>query len=196
MVTKPVLLWPKPVPEIEVHLDQTADDFIVVDTNCIYELQKLYKITRSTPILDPLPNRGKHYREFKDHIVACDCRAHIVGLTACRAMSQALKDSSLAHASIEELLTVMSLDSRAGPAPLRQRFAMSVDWSRLHWSNTILAAILVFAASLLGNVLAIGNSLIAAAVAALVFTTLYACVRILATPRRADDFRTRHPLLH
>ena len=196
MVTKPILLWPKPLPDIEGHLNQTADDFIVVDTNCIYELQKLYKITRSTPIFDPLPSHGKHYREFKDHIVACDCRAHIVGLAACRGMAQALKDSSLAHASIEELLTAMPPDSRVGLGPLRRRFEMSVDWSRLSWSNTILVAILVFAASLIGNVLFFGNSLIAAAVAVLVFTTLYACVRILATPQGADDLRARRPLLH
>jgi hypothetical protein len=196
MATKPILLWPKPLPDIEGHLNQTADDFIVVDTNCIYELQKLYKITRSTPIFDPLPNHGKHYREFKDHLVACDCRAHIVGLAACRSMAQALKDTSLARASIEELLTVMSPDNRVGPASLRRRFAMSVDWSRLNWSNTILAAILVFAASLIGNVLSLGNSLIAAAVAVLVFAILYACVRILTTPQSADDLRARHPLLH
>jgi hypothetical protein len=48
----------------------------------------------------------------------------------------------------------------------------------LNWLNTALAAILVFLATLVGNMLFLDNSMIAAAVATLVFAALYVCVRI------------------
>ena len=69
-----------------------ADDFLVVDTNSVYELQKLYKLRRDALILDPFPHHGKYYRDFNDHVVANDCQCHLVGLEACREMLQALKD--------------------------------------------------------------------------------------------------------
>ena len=58
---------------------------------------------------------------------------------------------------------------------------IAVDWSRLTWLNTILAAILVFLATLVGNMLFLDNSVIAAAVATFVFVALYVCVRINGT---------------
>ena len=78
MNTKPILFWPKPRSHIERHLDREANDFLVVDTNSVYELQKLYKLRRETPIFDPFPHYGEHYRDFIDHIVASDCRYHNV----------------------------------------------------------------------------------------------------------------------
>jgi hypothetical protein len=59
MTTKPILFWPKPRSDIALHLDREADDFLVVDTNYPYELQKLYKLRREIPIFDPFP----HYME-------------------------------------------------------------------------------------------------------------------------------------
>ena len=53
-----------------------------------------------------------------------------------------------------------------------------VDWSHLNWLNTAVAAILVFLATLVGNMLFLDNSVIAAAVATLVFVALYVCARI------------------
>jgi hypothetical protein len=41
MNTKPILLWPKARSEIALHLDRDDDDFLVLDTNSTYELQKL-----------------------------------------------------------------------------------------------------------------------------------------------------------
>ena len=72
MNTKPILFWPKPRSDIKRHLDREADDFLVVDTNSAYELQKLYKLRPETPIFDPFPHYGEHYRDFIDHVVASD----------------------------------------------------------------------------------------------------------------------------
>jgi hypothetical protein len=60
-----------------------------------------------------------------------------------------------------------------------------VDWSYLNWTNTVVAAVLVFMASLIGNALFINNSMIAAVVTAFVFAVAYACLRInvSSTPR-------------
>jgi hypothetical protein len=171
MNTKPILFWPKPWSDIEFHLDQGADDFLVVDTNSVYELQKLYKLRRDALILDPFPHHGKHYRDFNDHVVANDCQCHLVGLEACREMLQALKDPSLAGSPIEELLVAIKL-----AAPKRGT-KVPIEWSRLNWANTILSAILVFVAALIGNVLSLNNSLIAAIVATLLFATFYVCAR-------------------
>jgi hypothetical protein len=173
MNTKPILFWPKPLADIESRLGQAAAGFLVVDTNCIYDLQKLTKIMRATPVFDPFPRSGEHYREFSDHVAASGCRPHVVGMKNCRNVLNARKDPSLAHASIEELVAAMALGRSR-----ERRLKIPVDWSRLNWSNTALAAILVFAASLTGNVLFFDNSLIAAAVAVLVFTALYAAMRI------------------
>jgi hypothetical protein len=193
MNTKPILFWPKPRSDIEPHLDRVADDFSVVDTNCVYELQKLYELRRETPIFDPFPHDGEHYRDFSDHVVASDCRCHIVGLEACREVLRALKDPSLARSSIEELLAAIKLAApssyagvEAGSSPLvlfsrpsiiKRGMKMPIDWSYLNWANTSISAILVFVAALIGNALSLNNSLIAAVVATLLFAVLYVCVR-------------------
>jgi hypothetical protein len=193
MDTKPILFWPKPWSDITLHLDRVADDFSVVDTNCIYELQKLYKLQRQTPIFDPFPHDGEHYRAFSDHVVVSDCRCHIVGLEACREVLRALEDPSLAHSSVEELLAAIKLappSSCAGveggssvlmrflrPSIIKRGMKMPIDWSYLNWANTSLSAALVFVAALIGNVLSLNNSLIAAIVATSLFAALYVCVR-------------------
>jgi hypothetical protein len=99
---------------IALHLERSGDDFLVVDTNCNDELQKLYKIQRDTPIFDPFPDRGKHYRDFIDHLASIDCRCHIVGIKACRDMLQALQDPWLAR-SPQEVLP--SSNQPQAPAP-------------------------------------------------------------------------------
>jgi hypothetical protein len=198
MNTKPILFWPKPRSDIERHLDREADDFLIVDTNCVYELQRLYKLRRETPIFDPFPHYGEHYRDFIDHIVASDCRYHIVGLKACQEVLRALEDPSLAHSSIEELLAAIKLacsgynaPSSAGveaggspfvlfsrPSIIKRSEKISIDWSYLNWANMSVSAILVFVAAVIGNVLSLNNSLIAAIVATSLFAALYVCVRV------------------
>ena len=187
MNTKSILLWPKPRSDIEVQLGRGSDDFLVVDTNCAYELRKLYNINRTTPIFDPFPRHGVHYRDFSDHVVAGDCGVHVVGLEACQKVLQALNDPKLACSSIEELVAAVTpvggntdttgrILTRLLRSPRSVR--IPVDWSHLNWLNTALAAILVFLATLIGNVLFPGNSAFAAAVATLVFVALYLCARI------------------
>lgn len=187
MNTKPILLWPKARSDIEVMFGQSGDDFLVVDTNCAYELRKLYNIHRTTPIFDPFPHRGVHYRDFSDHVVAGDCGVHVVGLELCKKVLQALNDPKLARSSIEELLaTIAPADGHAGTTGRalarflrsRQGTKTLIDWSALNWLNTTLAAILVFLATLTGSTLFPDNSMIAAAVATLVFVALYICARI------------------
>src|SRR5205085_12113843 len=193
MHTKPILFWPKPWSDIERHLGREADDFSVVNTNSAYELQKLYKFRPQTPIFDPFPHAGEHYRDFHDHIVASDCRCHIVGLEACQEVLRELKDPALAHSSMEELCAALNIScsmpaaasSRAGveagnprklfspPSMIKRGIRLSVDWSYLNWANTSLSVIFVFVAALIGNVLFRNNSLIAAIVAALLFAALY-----------------------
>jgi len=177
MTTKPILFWPRNPADIGVHLRRTPDDFLVVNTNCIYELRKLYKIKSATPIFDPFPGSGEHYREFRDHI-ANDCGLHIVGLGTCQNILQAQRDPSLSHASIEELLSAILPDSRRADSSsqwmaFRRR---AKDWFYLKWSNTMLAALLVFIAVLVGNLLFPNDRLIEAAVATFVFTGMYICV--------------------
>jgi hypothetical protein len=196
MNTKPILFWPKPRSDIERHLDREADDFLVVDTNCAYELQKLYKLRRETPIFDPFPHYGEHYRDFIDHVVASDCRYHIVGLEACQEVLRALEDPSLVHSSIDELLAAIKLActgdnaSSAGgeaggspfvafsrPSTIKRGEKISIDWSYLNWANTSVLAILVFVATVAGNILSANNSPIAGVVATSLFAALYVCVR-------------------
>ena len=187
MNTKPILLWPKPRSDIQRHLDRAADDFLVVDTNSAYELQKLYKLRRETPIFDPFPHYGEHYRGFIDHVVASDCRYHIVGLEACQEVLRALQDPSLVHSSIEELLAAIELvcsaynGSNAGafsrPSTIKRGEKISIDWSYLNWANTSVLAILVFVATVGGNFLSPNDSLIAAIIATPLFAALYVCVR-------------------
>lgn len=81
---KPVLLWPKPQSTILATLDRNPDDFTVVDTGSHYELRRLSELRSDTPILDPFPGHGKHYREFHTHIAASGCRYVISGLQPCR----------------------------------------------------------------------------------------------------------------
>lgn len=187
MNTKPILLWPKPRSDIQRHLDRAADYFLVVDTNSAYELQKLYKLRRETPIFDPFPYYGEHYRDFIDHVVASDCRYHIVGLEACQEVLRALQDPSLVHSSIEELLAAIELvcsaynSSSAGafsrPSTIKRGEKISIDWSYLNWANTSVLAILVFVATVGGNFLSPNDSLIAAIIATPLFAALYVCVR-------------------
>jgi hypothetical protein len=194
MSTKPILFWPKPWSDVKRHLDREADDFSIVNTNSAYELQKLYRLRCETPIFDPFPHDGEHYRAFSDHVIASDCRCHIVGLEACQEVLRALKDPSLAHSSTEELCAALDVpcstpSSRAGveagkplmlfsrPSMIKRGMRLSVDWSYLNWANTGVSAIFVFVAVLIGNVLYRNNSLIAAIVATLLFAALYVCVR-------------------
>jgi hypothetical protein len=196
MNTKPILFWPRPRSDIERHLDREADDFLVVDTNCAYELQNLYKLRRETLIFDPFPHYGEHYRDFIDHVVASNCRYHIVGLEACQEVLRALRDPSLAHSSIEELLAAIKLACSGYNAPRSStgveadgspfvlfssppiiKLKISIDWSYLNWANMSLSAILVFVATLIGSFLSFNNKLIAATVATFLFATLYVCVR-------------------
>jgi hypothetical protein len=184
-MNKPILLWPKAVSDIEPRLGQAADAFMVVDTNSIYDLQKLSRIGHATAIFDPFPRSGQHYREYSDHVAARDCRPHIVGLKDCQSVLDARRDPSLAKASIEELVTAMA------PALGRRRhFAMPVGRSWLNWSDMAMAAILVFAAALVGNALFLDNSLIAAVVTMLVFTVLYAGLRAVMQAAGARAKRT------
>ena len=81
---KPVLLWPKPQSTILATLDRNPDDFTVVDTGSRFELRRLSELRSDTPILDPFPGHGKHYREFHTHIAASGCRYVISGLQPCR----------------------------------------------------------------------------------------------------------------
>jgi hypothetical protein len=196
MNTKPVLFWPKPRSDIEHHLDREADDFLVVDTNYAYELQKLYKLRRETPIFDPFPRYGEHYRDFIDHVVASDCRYHIVGLEACQEVLRALEDPSLVHSSIEELLAATKLacsgynassaGAEAGISPsvffsrslnIKRSGKISIDWSYLNWANASVLAILVFVATVAGNILSPSSGLIAAVIATSLFAALYVCAR-------------------
>jgi hypothetical protein len=178
MTTKPILLWPRRRSDIALHLDRDADDFLVVDTNYPYELQKLYKLRRENPIFDPYPGYGEHYRDFSDHIVASNCRYHIVGLKACQELLQAMKDPSLARSSLEELLAATKLACNASSSMIIKRSEkVSIDWSYLNLANISVSAILVFVATLISNFLSLNNSLIAAIVATLLFATLYTCVR-------------------
>lgn len=176
MTSQPILLWPKSRSDIEGQLRRPADDFVIADTNCIYDLQKLYKLSRDTPVFDPFPGRGEHYQAFRDHVVASHRGLHILGLAKCRSLLLALKDPSLARAPIEELAAVVAPARDDAAAGWRMR--LSVDWSRLTWSNTILVAALVFAASMVGHALVLGDGLLTAAATTLAFTALYVLLRV------------------
>jgi hypothetical protein len=178
MTTKLILLWPRRRSDIALHLDREADDFLVVDTNYPYELQKLYKLRRELPIFDPYPGYGEHYRDFSDHIVASNCRYHIFGLKACQELLQAMKDPSLARSSLEELLAATKLACNASSSTIiRRSQKVSIDWSYLNLANISVSAILVFVATLISNFLSLNSSLTAAIVATLLFATFYTCVR-------------------
>jgi hypothetical protein len=189
MQLKPVLFWPKARSDIKLHLDREETDFLVVETNFSYELQKLYKIRRDTPIFDPFPHHGEHYRDFAAHVIANDCRCHIVGLGLCKEVLQTLEDPSLAGSPIDEILAAIK---PAGDAP---HTGKAIDWSSLNWANTGLLAILVFVAAFLGNALFVESRLIAAAIATALFAAFYVCVRgsfwkrFSSRSRRSNDAR-------
>jgi len=179
MNTKPILFWPKSRSKIERTFDQGEADFLVVDTNGSYDLQRLYKLRPDNLVLDPFPGHGAHYRDFSDHVAASDCRCHVVGLEACRDVLAALQDPSLARSPNEELLSAMAVPcGTAASLPVtRQRTKTPVDWSHLNWANTSLLATLVFVAALVGNVFFFDNGFRAAVVATVLFAGLYGCVR-------------------
>lgn len=192
MHAKPILFWPKPWSDIARHFDREADDFSVINTNNAYDLQKLYKLRRDTAIFDPFPHEGEHYRDFINHVVASDCRCHLVGLEACQEVLRALKDPSLSHSSTEELCVALDIpfSTPAGveaasplvlvsrPAIAKRGMRLPIDWSSLNWANIGLLAILVFAAALIGNVLSPSDKIVAALVATLLFAASYVCLRV------------------
>jgi hypothetical protein len=101
---KPVLLWPRPKSAIPSTFDRPAEDFIVADTDYGEELSKLDKLRRDTPVFDPFPSYGQHYRQFIDRIAEAGCSYHIRGLEACRDVLHTMKDPSLARSTIDEIL--------------------------------------------------------------------------------------------
>jgi len=175
MRAKPILLWPKARSDIEACLDRAADDFAVVDTNSAYELQKLDKMSGRTPIFDPFPGYGEHYRDFESHVAARGCRLHIAGLDACRRVLDALKDPSLAHASIEELYSAVT--TTADMPGFKDRL-LTLAGGGLDWPGTILPVALVFLAALIGNALVSHGGVTAALVATAIFAVLYAGIRL------------------
>ncbi len=108
---KPFLLWSKPHAAIAQYLERSPDDFTVIDTDHVQELQKLYKLRRDSPVFDPFPRHGTHYRDVLEHLTTVGCRYHVVGLDACREVLRRLNDPSLSNASFEEILLV-SVPSR------------------------------------------------------------------------------------
>ena len=147
---------------------------MVIDTGCPDELQKLSKLRPEIPVFDPYPGYGEHYKELSDRVVANKCRYHIIGLKACQELLQMLKDPSLARSSIEELVVATNAPSSRITKPSQKA---SIDWSYLNLANIGVLAVLVFVASLIGNILYLDNDLIAAVVATVLFSALYACVR-------------------
>jgi hypothetical protein len=196
MNRKPILLWPKSRPDIKPDLGRAPEDFLIVDTNCVYDLQKLHKLRRQTPIFDPFPTIGRHYAQFSDHVIACDCHIRILGLERCRQVLRAQEEPSLSWSSVEELLLALNQPEamptkprvvnevvggkaqRALRFPASQR-TVSVDGPYPNWKNLILAAALVFAAALIGNALSPDNSLLAALAAALLFSVASVCATMI-----------------
>jgi len=217
MNTKPILFWPRSRSDIELQLDRDAGDFLVVDTNSAYELQKLYRLHCDTPIFDPFPERGEYYQDFVEHVVASHCRCHIIGLETCQKVLQTLKDPLLARSPIEEVFAAIKPSSSSSSAGARdvgaegvsgslvpfrrwsiikRSIKLPVDWSYLNWANTGLLAIFVFATALAGNVLFPDNGLLAAGFATVLTAALYVCVRadlsdllfaMVAQPKRAAE---------
>jgi hypothetical protein len=190
MNTKPILFWPKARSEIALYLDRDSDDFSVVDTNSAYELQKLYSFRPDTPIFDPFPNHGDHYRDFIEHVVASDCHCRISGIKDCQDVLQALKDPLLARSPIDEIFAAIKPAGSSfgeyssgaaikGGSPIGSflRRPIIVDWSSLNWANTSALAILAFAGTMIGIVVSPNNSLLAAVTAALLVAVVYAGMR-------------------
>jgi hypothetical protein len=198
MTTKPILFWPGPRSDIELQLDRDAGDFLVVNTNSVFELQKLYKLHSETPIFDPFPQHGEHYQDFIDHVAASDCRCHIVGLATCQDVLQSQKDPLLTRSPIEEIFAAVRpsggsynaysrhVDTATDRRPLgpfrrrsitRRGIKLPIDWTYLNWINTSLLAIFVFLTTLVANVLFLGNGLLVASVATFLFAALYVGIR-------------------
>ncbi|HZP78633.1 MAG TPA: hypothetical protein VFB45_21015 [Pseudolabrys sp.] len=114
MTTKPVLLWPKSRSEIAVWLGSNEEHFLVVETNKAAEIRHLYQLTADTPVFDPFPIAGTHYRACLEHVQGSGCRFHIAGLAQCRTVLVRLQDRSIARSSFEELLLALGyLDPKA-----------------------------------------------------------------------------------
>jgi hypothetical protein len=128
---KPVLLWSKPLPDIAAHLEGGPEDFIVVDTNSYHDFQKLSKLRSDTPIFDPFPRSGQHYRDFLNHVNASHCRHHIVGLAACQEVLRTLKDPSLSGATIEEVLLALGYLGQGRPKPQQVISPLTIFLGRL-----------------------------------------------------------------
>ena len=112
---KPFLLWPRPHTAIAQHLERSPDDFTVIDTNHVHELQKLHKLRRDSPVFDPFPSYGEHYREVLDHLTTVGCPYHVVGLEACQDVLRRLKDPSLSGATLEEILLALGYPKKSRP---------------------------------------------------------------------------------
>ena len=128
---QPVLLWPRSHSTIAGFLERSPNDFTVVDTNYFHELQQLHKLRRDTPIFDPFPGHGHHYRDFLNHITASGCRYHIVGLEACQDVLRTLKDPSLSGATIEEILSALGYLDRKRSKPEAAVWPLTIFLARL-----------------------------------------------------------------
>jgi hypothetical protein len=112
---KPFLLWARPHAVIAQYLDHGPDDFTVIDTNHVHELQKLHKLRRDSPVFDPFPTYGEHYRDVLNHLTTIGCRYHVVGLEACQDVLRRLKDPSLSGATLEEILLALGYPKKSNP---------------------------------------------------------------------------------
>lgn len=128
---KPVLLWPRPVADIAAYLERKPDDFTVVDTNSYYDFRKLSALRSGTPIFDPYPKYGRHYRDFLNHLNASHCRHHVVGLVACQDVLRTLKDPSLSGATIEEVILALGYTGQGRPKRLQVVSPLTHFLSRL-----------------------------------------------------------------
>ncbi len=146
---KPVLLWPKPQSAISATLDRSPDDFTVVDTGSRYELRRLSELRSDTPVLDPFPGHGKHYREFHSHITASGCRYVISGLQPCRDVlrlglcdePQLVADEAPRSSGALSRLGRAVVDpaaSRRVRSPSRSHTARKIDSARLQASSAVL----------------------------------------------------------
>ena len=165
---KPVLLWPKPQSAISAALDRSPDDFTVVDTGSRYELRRLSGLQSDTPILDPFPGHGKHYREFHSHIAASGCRYVISGLQPCRDVLRLglCDEPQLAADDAAQSSGLLSRFRRAvvdpGPAPGTETF-----WRTAAQAASVGIFILLFAAFL-----DLARAILVPVVSALVIATM------------------------
>src|SRR2546428_2793561 len=165
---KPVLLWPKPQSAISATLDRSPDDFTVVDTGSRYELRPLSELRSDTPVLDPFPGHGKHYREFPSRIAASGCRYVISGLQPCRDVLRLglCDEPQLAADDAAQSSGLLSRFRRAvvdpGPAPGTETF-----WRTAAQAASVGIFILLFAAFL-----DLARAILVPVVSALVIATM------------------------